>query len=78
MTFPTKEIAQIIANTLDVDKEYCEEISRHIKVEDKTLNIKFEFEAKNIKNLKKSINTFYENLKLIILTIRDFSPNSKA
>ena len=74
MTFPTNEVAQIIANSIDVDKEYTEEISRQIKAEDKTLNIKFEFEAKYVKNLKKSLITLYENLKLIILTIKDFSP----
>ena len=74
MTFPTNEVAQIIANSIDVDKEYTEEINRQIKVEDKTLNIKFEFEAKYAKNLKKSLITLYENLKLIILTIKDFSP----
>ena len=74
MTFPTNEVAQILANSIDVAKEYTEEINRQIKVEDKTLNIKFEFEAKYAKNLKKSLITLYENLKLIILTIKDFSP----
>ena len=74
MTFPTNEVAQIIANSLNVDKEYCEEITREIKAEGRTLNIKYTFEAKYTKNLKKSLSALYENLKLIVLTIKDFSP----
>ena len=74
MTFPTNEVAQIIANSLNVDKEYCEEINREIKAEGRILNIKYDLEAKYIKNLKKSLLSLYENIKLIVLTIKDFSP----
>ena len=53
MTFPTNEVAQIIANSLNVDKEYSEEINREIKAEGRILNIKYDLEAKHIKNLNK-------------------------
>ena len=76
MTFPTNEVSQIIANSLDVDKEYNDEINRQIKTEGRTLNIIYDFDAKNIKNLKKSLMTLYENIKLIVQTIKDFSPKN--
>ena len=76
MTFPTNEVAQIIANSLNVDKEYSEEINREIKAEGRILNIKYDLEAKHIKNLKKSLLSLYENIKLIVLTIKDFSPKA--
>ena len=74
MTFLTSEASQIIANSLNVDKEYNDDIKRQIKAEGKTLNIIYDYDAKNIKNLKKSLLTLYENIKLIVQTIKDFSP----
>ena len=76
MTFPTNEVANIIANSLNVDKEYNEEIKREIKAEGRILNIKYNLESKQIKNLKKSLLSLYENIKLIVLTIKDFSPKA--
>ena len=69
-------MAKIIANSINVDKEYSEEISREIKTEGSTLIIKYDLDTKYTKSLKKSLNTLYENLKLIILTIKDFSPKA--
>ena len=74
MTFPTNEVAQIIANSLNDYKEYCEEITRQIKAEGRILNIIYTFEYEYIKNLKKSLLALYENIKLVVLTIKDFSP----
>ena len=59
-----------------MDEEYTKEIKREIKTEGRILNIKFDFEAKYIKSLKKSLITLYENINLIILTIKDFSPKA--
>ena len=61
---------------MDVDSEYVEEIKRTIKSEGRTLNIIYEFEGKQIKNFKKSLSTLYENMKLVVLTIKDFSPKN--
>ena len=65
-----------MANSLDVDEEFTKEINREIKAEGRILNIKFELEAKHIKSLKKSLISLYENINLIVLTIKDFSPKS--
>ena len=73
-TFPTNEIAQIVGNALDVDKEFVEEITRQIKAEGRTLNIKYDFDCQYIKSFKKSLSSLYENMKLVKETIKDFSP----
>ena len=69
-------MTKIIANSLDVDEEFIKEIKREIKAEGRVLNIKYDFEAKHIKSLKKSLVFLYDNIKLIVLTIKDFSPKS--
>lgn len=63
-----------MGNSLDVDAEFIDEIKREIKSQGRTLIIKYDLEASLIKSLKKSISSLLENMKLIVLTIKDFSP----
>ena len=74
LVFPSNEISEIIKNSLDVDEEFCAEIAREIITEGKSLTIKYKFDAKYLKTFKKSLSCLYENLRLVILTIKDFSP----
>lgn len=75
LTLPTKEAAQIVCNSLDVDSEFIEEIKREIKTEGRVLTIKYDLDAYLIKNLKKSLSSLFENMKLVVQTIKDFSPS---
>ena len=63
-----------MANSLDVDPEYIEEIKREIKTQGRTLLIIYNLEGALIKSLKKSLSSLFENIKLIVETIKDFSP----
>jgi hypothetical protein len=45
-------------------------------VEGRTLNIKYHLNASLIKGLKKSLSSLLENMKLVVETIKDFSPNN--
>jgi len=73
---PDEKSAEIVAKTLSVDAEFTSEITRAITVVDKnTVKLEYRLKASYIKYLKKSVKAMYENIDLVLRTMRDFSNN---
>lgn len=75
LNFLNTELSNIIKTSLDVDPEYSKQIFRVIEVTNEG-NLKFTYTTKaiNLKPMKKSINSMFENLTLVIQTIKQFAP----
>jgi len=72
---PDEKSAEIVAKTLNVDPEFTNEIQRTISVVKNTVKLEYVLKAGYIKYLKKSIKAMYENIELVLRTMRDFSNN---
>lgn len=68
-----KELAEIIKNTISVDKEYNSNINREITISEEG-NITFLYSSKAIylKPMKKSINSLMDSISLILETVNQF------
>jgi hypothetical protein len=75
LNFFNPDISRIIKTSLDVDPEYSKQINREISItQDGNITFKYSTKAINLKPMKKSINSMFENLSLVLQTIQQFSP----
>ncbi|KAK6166232.1 hypothetical protein SNE40_022979 [Patella caerulea] len=73
--FPSKTEADIAYGTLSVDQEPKRGgVKRSLRVEDCILKV--HFEAKEIRTLRVSVNSFMDYLLLVLQTIQKFGPPS--
>lgn len=77
LNFMNDHISNVVKTTLEVDPEYSKNINREINVTNEgSLEIKYHTQAIYLKPMKKSINAMFENMALVLQTIRDFAPDN--
>ena len=70
-----EEQAQIVANTIGVDKEFSDgDIKRDISSDGSYFVARFSTTKKHVKILRTAISSLSTNLKLVIGTVKEFSP----
>lgn len=74
LTFPlaTARHAQIVYNTVRIDKEPKKTVQRVESVDDNVLNVRFE--ADQAKFMRVAVESYIEKINLILKTIERFDP----
>merc|ERR1712216_771533 len=72
ITTPSNRIANIISNTISVDKEFSNEVIRKLYAENNVLVISYRFKSYMTKSFKKSLSSLFDNIELILNTIEIF------
>jgi len=71
--FPSAREAEIAHGTLSVDKEPRRSgVQRHFTIDGNIMHVRFE--AKEARTLRVSINSFFEHVNLVCLTMQSFGP----
>jgi EKC/KEOPS complex subunit PCC1/LAGE3 len=76
LSFPlaTTRHAEIVYNTVRIDKEPKKTVQRVETVEKNVLNVRFE--AEEVKFLRVAVESYIEKINLILRTIQRFDPKS--
>jgi len=76
LSFPlaTTRHAEIVYNTVRIDKEPKKTVQRVETVEKNMLNVRFE--AEEVKFLRVAVESYIEKINLILRTIQRFDPKS--